>query len=31
MDYVRRHDMDVFFWYRLAAGAVILAMYFLRG
>lgn len=31
MDYVRRHGMDVFFWYRLAAGAVIVALYFIRG
>lgn len=30
MDYVRRKDMDVFFWYRLAAGAAIIAMYLLR-
>jgi undecaprenyl-diphosphatase len=31
MDYVKRKDMDVFFWYRLVAGAVIIAMYFMRG
>lgn len=31
MDYVRRHGMDVFFWYRLVAGALIIALYFARG
>lgn len=30
MDYVKRKDMDVFFWYRLAAGAAIIAMYLAR-
>lgn len=28
--YVRRHSMDVFFWYRLALGAFILAVFFTR-
>jgi undecaprenyl-diphosphatase len=31
MEYVRRHNLDVFFWYRLAVGAVIIALFFLRG
>lgn len=30
MDYVRRKNMDVFFWYRLAAGAAIIAVYLMR-
>ncbi|HEY3267740.1 MAG TPA: undecaprenyl-diphosphate phosphatase [Armatimonadota bacterium] len=30
MDFVKRKSMDVFFWYRIAAGIVVLAVYFAR-
>jgi undecaprenyl-diphosphatase len=30
LNYVRKHSMDVFFWYRLALGAFILAVFFAR-
>lgn len=31
LEYVRRHNMDVFLWYRVAFGLLILGLYFGRG